>query len=105
MRLRRRATSAMARRRSAPITVAVGFWIVGTRTTVRAPAVTLDGIAIKLERTEERRVGTECVRTCRSWWWPYQYTKMKTRTYTRKIQITNIGYIIVICVHIINRIT
>src|SRR3546814_17026118 len=22
-------------------------------------------------RSEERRVGTECVSTCRSWWWPY----------------------------------
>src|SRR3546814_20703350 len=21
-------------------------------------------------RSEERRVGKECVRTCRSWWWP-----------------------------------
>src|SRR3546814_18438888 len=24
------------------------------------------------ERSEERRVGKECVRTCRSWWSPYQ---------------------------------
>src|SRR3546814_17976656 len=23
-------------------------------------------------RSEERRVGKECVRTCRSRWWPYQ---------------------------------
>src|SRR3546814_14353781 len=24
-------------------------------------------------RSEERRVGKECVRTCRSWWLPYHY--------------------------------
>src|SRR3546814_15499622 len=24
-----------------------------------------------IERSEERRVGKECVRTCRSRWWPY----------------------------------
>src|SRR3546814_15974811 len=23
-------------------------------------------------RSEERRVGNECVSTCRSWWWQYQ---------------------------------
>src|SRR3546814_3837365 len=27
--------------------------------------------AIGLERSEERRVGKECVSTCRSRWWPY----------------------------------
>src|SRR3546814_18992283 len=26
-------------------------------------------------RSEEYRVGTECVRTCRSWWSPYHYKK------------------------------
>src|SRR3546814_19522190 len=26
----------------------------------------------KSQRSEERRVGKECVRTCRSWWSPYQ---------------------------------
>src|SRR3546814_8052174 len=26
-------------------------------------------------RSEERRVGKECVRTCRSWWSPYHYQK------------------------------
>src|SRR3546814_11664779 len=26
-------------------------------------------------RSEERRVGTECVSTCRSRWWPYHYKK------------------------------
>src|SRR3546814_16957161 len=26
-------------------------------------------------RSEERRVGQECVSTCRSRWWPYHYKK------------------------------
>src|SRR3546814_12352213 len=29
-------------------------------------------------RSEERRVGTECVSTCRSRWWPYHLKKKKT---------------------------
>src|SRR3546814_12486004 len=28
-------------------------------------------------RSEERRVGKECVSTCRSWWSPYHYKKKK----------------------------
>src|SRR3546814_13816716 len=28
-------------------------------------------------RSEERRVGKECVSTCRSWWSPYHYTTNK----------------------------
>src|SRR3546814_17152920 len=28
-----------------------------------------------VERSEERRVGKECVSTCRSRWWPYHYKK------------------------------
>src|SRR3546814_16404639 len=31
-------------------------------------------------RSEERRVGTECVSTCRSRWSPYPYKKTKIRT-------------------------
>src|SRR3546814_11973216 len=27
------------------------------------------------DRSEERRVGQECVRQCRSRWWPYHYIK------------------------------
>src|SRR3546814_17061246 len=34
---------------------------------------------LPLSRSEERRVGKECVSTCRSRWWPYHY-KNKTRT-------------------------
>src|SRR3546814_13271477 len=29
-------------------------------------------------RSEESRVGKECVITCRSRWWPYHYTKQPT---------------------------
>src|SRR3546814_17660036 len=35
------------------------------------------------ERSEERRVGQECVRTCRSRWSPYPYKK-KNDTYKNK---------------------
>src|SRR5216110_2030690 len=30
-------------------------------------------------RSEERRVGKECVSLCRSWWWPYHLKKKKRR--------------------------
>src|SRR3546814_2715022 len=30
------------------------------------------GGRLPINRSEERRVGKECVRTCRSRWWPYQ---------------------------------
>src|SRR3546814_17178001 len=31
------------------------------------------------KRSEERRVGKECVSTCRSRWWPVNYKKKQTR--------------------------
>src|SRR3546814_13440009 len=31
----------------------------------------LEGPVASLPRSEERRVGKECVSTCRSRWWPY----------------------------------
>src|SRR3546814_11510947 len=31
-------------------------------------------------RSEERRVGEECVSTCRSRWWPYRYKKKNNKT-------------------------
>src|SRR3546814_17062573 len=42
----------------------------------------------RVKRSEERRVGKECVSTCRSRWWPYHYIKKthKYQTYSRKIQ-------------------
>src|SRR3546814_11671682 len=27
------------------------------------------------DRSDARRVGNECVSTCRSWWWPYLHKK------------------------------
>src|SRR3546814_13911999 len=33
------------------------------------------GDQLGADRSEERRVGTECVRTCRSRWSPYHYNK------------------------------
>src|SRR3546814_20054561 len=32
-----------------------------------------------LARSEERRVGKECVSTCRSRWWPYHYKNKNTQ--------------------------
>src|SRR3546814_17883980 len=37
-------------------------------------------------RSEERRVGKECVSTCRSRWSPYQQKKIHTICYPLKIQ-------------------
>src|SRR3546814_20566936 len=47
------------------------------------------------ESSEERRVGKECVSTCRSRWSPYHYKKKKTnyqavRMYISKLKIMNI---------------
>src|SRR3546814_21061384 len=41
--------------------------------------------ALIYRRSEERRVGKECVSTCRSRWSPYHYKK-KTSAYTHKLQ-------------------
>src|SRR3546814_21084060 len=49
-------------------------------------------------RTEERRVGKECVSTCRSRWSPYHYKKQisytrrqyNTRTNTREVKPTSV---------------
>src|SRR3546814_17241333 len=35
-------------------------------------------LALRRERSEERRVGKECVSTCRSRWWPYPSKKNNT---------------------------
>src|SRR3546814_17902844 len=44
-------------------------------------------------RSEERRVGKECVSTCRSRWSPYHYKKKQTRTrkctYKRERNLTD----------------
>src|SRR3546814_17205249 len=36
-----------------------------------------DRQAIPMARSEERRVGKECVSTCRSRWWPYHEKKKR----------------------------
>src|SRR3546814_18125672 len=38
---------------------------------VAAHSVTMDFVDRFRERSEERRVGKECARTCRSRWWPF----------------------------------
>src|SRR3546814_20468649 len=46
---------------------------------------------LRSSRSEERRVGKECVSTCRSRWLPYHYKKKKIKTYkptTTRIKIT-----------------
>src|SRR3546814_17491742 len=44
--------------------------------------------ALQLRRSDERRVGKECVRTCRSQWSPAQYKKKKAnQTKTKKKHI------------------
>src|SRR3546814_18057513 len=50
---------------------------------VAAGVATRSGIPI--ERSEERRVGKECVSTCRYRWSPYHYKKNKYQTIYRKI--------------------
>src|SRR3546814_11831292 len=49
----------------------------------KPPATTagsLKAIWQSLDRSEERRVGKECVSTCRSRWSPYHYKKKKNKT-------------------------
>src|SRR3546814_19406077 len=41
------------------------------------PAGLVVTIALPARRSEERRVGKECVRTCRFWWSPYHYKQNK----------------------------
>src|SRR3546814_19450109 len=36
-----------------------------------------DDVPFAFERSEERRVGTECVSPCKSRWWPYHIKKKK----------------------------
>src|SRR3546814_19255024 len=50
------------------------------------------GDARQVERSEERRVGKECVSTCRSRWSPthlYKKTRIKTNQYTQRHNIMN----------------
>src|SRR3546814_9560168 len=45
--------------------------VLGTDATVRQPYVDRLSGEFAADRSEERRVGNECVSTCRSRWWPY----------------------------------
>src|SRR3546814_17008797 len=38
-------------------------------------AIAFRHVQVEITRSEERRVGTECVSTCRSRWSPYHYKK------------------------------
>src|SRR3546814_19416810 len=46
----------------------------------RDPANPHSGEELSEERSEERRVGNECVSTCRSRWSPYHYTNTNLHT-------------------------
>src|SRR3546814_14335024 len=54
--------------------VTVAAWkpdMAGALAALPAPLPTDNQHLVRLaERSEERRVGKECVRTCSSWWWP-----------------------------------
>src|SRR3546814_19259975 len=43
--------------------------------------------AIRVSRSEERRVGKECVSTCRTGWSPIHYKKKKQKSITREKRI------------------
>src|SRR3546814_16084743 len=43
------------------------------------PCLSTASAATTLPRSEERRVGKECVSTCSSGWWPYNYKKKKNK--------------------------
>src|SRR3546814_12878086 len=40
-----------------------------------------DGTDVEVARSEERRVGKECVSTCRYRWWPYHSKKKTVQTH------------------------
>src|SRR3546814_12064665 len=64
-----------------------------------APRATRQGarsVSVRVRRSEERRVGKECVSTCRSRWSPYHYKKNQQQHYctqkhiqTDKVQHNN----------------
>src|SRR3546814_15923270 len=65
----------LSRRWASPVTVEhLGDFVLWTTL-----GIVLGG---RLGRSEERRVGKECVSTCRSRWSPYHYKKTNNREYT-----------------------
>src|SRR3546814_5040175 len=51
---------------------AFGPWLVSADEAGPVEAMTVTGRLNGIQRSEERRVGKECVSTCRSRWSPYQ---------------------------------
>src|SRR3546814_16232771 len=51
------------------------YFKVGVVLTLPVLLATLAALALRLSRSEERRVGKECVSTCRSRWSPNHYKK------------------------------
>src|SRR3546814_12920521 len=47
---------------------------------VNADPFAIGGLFERMARSEERRVGKECVSTCRSRWWPYHERKKRKNT-------------------------
>src|SRR3546814_13555238 len=59
---------------------------IDTRAARNSPFSLMSGLNVRLIRSwrsEERRVGKECVSTCRSRWWPY-HEKKKNRRYDQE---------------------
>src|SRR3546814_13856665 len=55
---------------------------------VNAPAVALCMIKREIRRSDARRVGKECVRTCSSRWLRYHYKKQKDNIYNTRQEVT-----------------
>src|SRR3546814_14232172 len=62
--------------RLSPATVSFTLWTTST----------ISKQSVSLTRSEERRVGKECVSTCRSRWSPYHYKKKTKKTRMRTTQ-------------------
>src|SRR3546814_21087439 len=54
-----------------------------------APAMPQPPQSARWRRSEERRVGKECVSTCRSRWSQYHYNTKESRTYKREDETHN----------------
>src|SRR3546814_14355424 len=62
----------------------LALWVMKETRLVIDTDAPLDDLILINRRSEERRVGKECVSTCRSRWSPYHYKKKKIQdTYTR----------------------
>src|SRR3546814_16388612 len=75
--------------RSPPSIGPTRYWLEASMSRVAGQASTGVDSAPDGVRSEERRVGKECVSTCRSRWSPYQYkknTKLKTNQDTHSQQ-------------------